>query len=168
MKQTEDPVSEAMPRRPSTAREALIVEALGDLARLMDRLEALAPSLNQARRGLSKANADLADRTVAFEGRMAAISENAKAVVVDHILRRTQEIARRSALDQMRTMQDAVRALFKTEFGPTLSTLDTLLGSLRQLIERMDRPWDPWLMHAATATVSSAATAVGLWLCLHK
>ena len=157
-----------MPRRPSTAREALIVEALGDLARLTDRLEALAPSLDQARRGLSKANADLADRTVAFEGRMAAISENAKAVVVDHILRRTQEIARRSALDQTRTMQEAARALFATEFGATLSTLDTLLGSLRQLIERMDRPWDPWLMHAATVTASSAATGVGLWLCLHK
>ena len=145
-----------------------MVEALGDLARLMDRMEALAPSLDQARRGLLKANADLADRTVAFEGRMAAISENAKAVVVDHILRRTQEIARRSALDQTRTMQEAVRALFNTEFGATLSTLDTLLGPLRQLIERMDRPWDPWLMHVATATVSSAATAIGLWLCLHK
>ena len=34
---------------PSTAREALIAEALGDVARLIDRVEALTPAMDKAR-----------------------------------------------------------------------------------------------------------------------
>ena len=42
--------------RLSTAREALIAEALGDVARLIDRLEALRPAMDQARLVLTQAD----------------------------------------------------------------------------------------------------------------
>ena len=40
---------------PSNAREALLAEALGDLANLLDRIETLAPAIEQARRSLLEA-----------------------------------------------------------------------------------------------------------------
>lgn len=149
--------------RLSTAREALIAEALGDVARLIDRLEALMPAMDQARLVLTQADKDLSSRAVAFENRMMTITENLKTVTVDHVVRRTNEIAYQSKLDQTQAMKEAARALFNTEFG---DTLNGLVGSLRLLIERLDRPWEPWLTHAATAAVSSVSTAVVVWLLL--
>ena len=40
------------------------------------------------------------------------------------------------------------------------------LEALQQLVQRVDRPWEQWLTHAATAVVASAATlasAAYLW-----
>lgn len=157
--------NEANPRSPSTAREALIAEALGDVARLIDRLEALRPAMDQARQMLTKADKDLAARVVAFEDRMVAITEKAKTVTVEHVARRTHEIAHHSKLDQVQAMKEAARALFNTEFG---DTLNGLVRSLQPLIGRLNRPWEPWLTHIATAAVSSASTAVLVWLWLHR
>ena len=51
----------ADPNRPGTAREALIAEAIGDLARLLDRAEALQPAMLESSRALIEARAQLAD-----------------------------------------------------------------------------------------------------------
>lgn len=39
--------------RPSTAKEALIAEALGEVATLIDRVEAVAPVMNSSRQARS-------------------------------------------------------------------------------------------------------------------
>jgi hypothetical protein len=150
---------------PSTAREALMIEALGDMATLMDRVEASTAALDQTRLGLVKANNELAARVTAFESRMAAITENAKTVAVEHIARRTSEIAQRSNRDQAQAMKEAARDLFNTEFG---ATLNGLVMSLRPLIKRFDQPWQSWLVHCATAAVSSALSGLLVWLWLHR
>lgn len=49
--------------RPTTTREALIAEALGDMAQLVDRIEALAPAMDETRRALAQASADLTHHT---------------------------------------------------------------------------------------------------------
>ena len=151
---------------PSTAREALIVEALGEVAALMDRVETLAPALDASRRALVEASAGLAHQVTAFEARMAAITENAKLTAVKHIARRTDEITRSSLDAQTRAMEEAARALFRAEVGPALQRLVMPLQHLTDLAQRGARPWERWATHAATAAVACAATlalAARMW-----
>jgi hypothetical protein len=149
---------------PSTAREALLIEALGDVAALLDRVEAVAPALDASRGALIQASTDLAGQVAAFESRMAAITENAKVQAVRHIARRTDEIARGSAETQTRAMEEAARMLFRTELGPALQRLALPLQHLADLAQRGARPWQHWLTHAATAVGASALTwALAAW-----
>lgn len=147
---------------PSTAREALIVEAIGEVAALIDRLEALAPALDASRHALVQAGEKFAGHVVAFEARMAGISENAKVQAVRYIARRTDEMARSSVDTQTRAMEEAARALLRNELGPSLQRLTV---PLRDLADASARPFERWLTHAATAVVASALTcAVAAWL----
>lgn len=149
--------------QPGTAREALLAEAIGDLARLLDRAEALQPAMLESRQSLVDAHTQLADQLAAFESHLTTLTEKAKVLAVKHILTRTDEAARRSVDAQSRAMADAAQALFKTQIEPALQRL---AWPLQQLVQRVDRPWEQWLTHAATALVASAATlalAAYLW-----
>lgn len=149
----------------STAREAFITEALGEVATLLDRVEAVAPTLDASRLALINAGAELAGQVTAFEGRMAGIAENAKAQAVKRIARRTDEIARASAEAQTRAMEESARLLFRTEVGPALQRVAMPLQHLADLAHRGAHPWQHWLTHAATAVVASGLTwALAVWL----
>ena len=150
-----------MNRPISTAREALLVEALGDMSQLLDRIEALGPTLEEGRKGVLRSSDQLSGQLSGFEARMSAITANAKVQVVNHIVRRTDAIARQTLDEQTRSMEEAARALFRSELEPTLQRL---VVSLRQLIEQASRPWDLWMMHAATALGASVVSwAVAAW-----
>jgi hypothetical protein len=149
--------------RPGTAREALIAEVIGDLARLLDRAEALQPVMLESSQALVEARAQLADQLAAFETHVAALTEKVKVQAVKHILVRTDEAARRSVDTQTRAMAEAAQRLFKAEIDPALQRLAM---PLQRLVQRVDRPWQQWLTHAATAAVASAATwALAAYLC---
>lgn len=140
---------------PSTAREALLVEMIGEMATLLDRLEAVAPLLETNRLALISAGDDLAGQVTSFEGRMNRVTDNAKVHAIKHIARRTDEMARTSMEAQTRAMEAAARALFSNEFGPALQRLALPVHGLAELAHRAARPWDRWLTHAATALVAS-------------
>jgi len=140
---------------PSTTREALIVEALGEAGKLIRQVEALAPRLDESRQALSDAYSGLAVQLTAFEAQVLALSEKAKVQTVKHILARTDEAARRSVDLQARAMADAARVAFGAQLGVTLQRLESVV---RPLIERRERPWEVWLTHAAAAATASAAT----------
>lgn len=149
----------------SSAREALIAETLGEMAALLDRVEAVAPALDASRLALINASTELAGQVTAFESRMAGITENAKMQAVKHIARRTDEITRVSAEAQTRAMEEAARMLFRTEVGPALQRVALPLQHLADLAHRGAHPWQHWLTHAATAAAASAATwALAAWL----
>lgn len=149
----------------SSAREAFIVETLGEVAALLDRVEAVAPALDVSRLALIHASTELADQVTAFERRMAGITENAKVQAVKHIARRTDEIARGAVETQNRVMEESARMLFRTEVGPALQRVAMPLQHLADLAHRGARPWQHWLTHAATAVVASALTwALAAWL----
>ena len=148
---------------PSTAREALIVETLGEVAALIDRVQALAPALDASRLALVSASAELSGQVTAFESRVTASTENAKLQAVKYIARRTDELARNSRDTQTRAMEEAGRALFRSEMGPTLKRL---VMPLKHLADSSAHPWEHWLTHAATAALASALTwalALHLW-----
>lgn len=149
--------------RPSTTREALIVEALGEAAKLIRQVEALAPVLDESRQALADAHSGLAGQLAAFESQVAALTEKAKVQTVKHILARTDEAAKRSIELQARAMADAARVAFGAELG---ATLQRLRSSIQPADGRPGRRWEQWLTHAATAATASAVTwtlAVTLW-----
>lgn len=149
----------------SSAREALIAETLGEMAALLDRVEAVAPALDASRLALISANTELAGQVTAFESRMAGITENAKVQAVKYIARRTDEIARSAVETQTRVMEESARMLFRTEVGPALQRVAMPLQHLADLAYRGARPWQHWLTHAATAVVASALTwTLAAWL----
>ncbi len=140
---------------PSTAREALIVEALGDVALLLDRVESLRSSMDAGRLALASANAQFAERLKAFEVAMASITQHAKVKAVEHIARRTGEVSKISIEAQTRAMSEAARLAFSAQVDAALARLN---ASVQRLVERVDRPWELWLTHAATAVASAVLT----------
>lgn len=149
---------------PSSAREALIAEALGEMATLLERVEAVNPALETSRLALVGASANLARQATAIERHMTALTENAKAQAVQHIARRTEDMARESGQAQIRAMEEAARMLFRTEVGPALQRVAIPLQHLADLAHRGARPWQAWLTHAATAAVTACVTwALATW-----
>lgn len=145
---------------PNTTREMLIVEALGEAARLIRQVEALAPALDRSRQALADAHSGLSGQLAAFETQVLALTEKAKVVAVKHVLTRTEEAARQSADLQSRAMADAARVAFGADLGATLQRLQSLHA-------RPGPRWEPWLTHAAAAATASAATwtlAITLWV----
>ena len=153
-----------------TAREALFAEALGDMAGLVGRVDALLPALQETRQSLIDANAQLSSQLRAFEGRMTAITENAKVVTVEHIAKHTKERTHKTMHVLALEIQEAARTALGTEIRPTLQELLAPLQQLAHLALQRESPWalwERWLIHVATATVASAVswlTAAWLWI----
>jgi cell division septum initiation protein DivIVA len=141
---------------PATAREALIAEAIGEVARLIEAVEALAPMLQESCQELQQANTGLRTELAGFERRIAAIAESAKVQAVKHIVARADEAAGRSIDQQARAMADAARVAFGAELGATMQRLQTML---QPLLEQHRTVWQRWLTHAAAAAAGSATTA---------
>ena len=143
----------------STAREALIVEAIGDVVGLLDRLEALAPILDGSRQAAVEASAELSGALEALEGRMAAVSDTARTQVVQHIVQRTEEAARRAQEVQSSAIAEAAREVFR---GEVERAMQRLAQAMQAASAAKPPVWEAWLTHAATAVTASAAT----WLLL--
>lgn len=147
---------------PSTAREALIVETIGDVARLLDRVEALVPALDTSQQALADAGSGLVRQLEALKGEMATITQTARTEVVRHVVQRIDEAARRAGEAQVRVMADAARALLDHEVE---RALQRVLVETRSKARR-EPAWTPWLTHAATAAVAAAATwMLTVWWC---
>jgi hypothetical protein len=140
---------------PTTAREALIAEALGEVALLLDRVEALTSSMEVGRMALANARAELSAGLNAFETRMESVTDQAQTRAIEHIVRRTGEATRLSIEVQTRAMSEAARQAFTAQLD---STLARLASSVQHLIQRVDRPWELWLTHVATAVASAILT----------
>lgn len=143
-------------------REALLVEALGEAARLIRQVEALVPALDESRRALQHADSGLRDSLAAFEGRMMAVTENAKAQTIRHMAVRADEAIRHTIDQQTQVMVDAARVAFGVELGGALQRLH---AALQPLVERANRSGEKWLTGAAVAVAASAITWVmTIWM----
>lgn len=61
--------------RPTTAKEALIAEALGDMAALIERLETLAPELQASRQALVLSHKELVNEVAIFKAQMTEVPD---------------------------------------------------------------------------------------------
>ncbi len=153
-----------------SAREALFVESLGEMAALVNRVEALMPLLQDTRQSLIEANTQLSRQLSAFEDRTNAVAEHVKVVAVKHIAQRTDEMTRRSIIIQVQEIQEAARAALGTQIRPTLQELIAPLQRLAHLANQREHPWERWQRwaeHVATAAIASFVTlglAAWLWI----
>ncbi|MCU7374861.1 hypothetical protein PEC18_29430 [Paucibacter sp. O1-1] len=146
-----------------SARDALFIEALGEMATVVTRVEALVPLLQDTEQRLIDANTQLSSQLRAFETRTHAIAEHAKVVAVTHIAQRADEMARKSMHMLALDIQEAARTALATQIRPTLQELIAPLNRLAHQGYQRERPWEHWrrwLTHAATATVASTLTLV--------
>ena len=142
---------------PSTAREALIAEAIGELGRLLDRAAALDAAIAESRERLAEAHAQLAEQLA----QVAEVTEHTKVQAVKHILVRTDEAAQRAVFVQARAMHEAAQALFRSEIEPALKQL---AAPLREAVQRLNRRSN-WLVLVTTAVASSGLTwSLAYWL----
>ena len=150
-----------------TVREELMAVAIGQLGELLDRLDTLAPRLDASQLALMVVSSELSEQVTAYEKRMTDITENAKLQAVKHIARRADEVARVTVDTQTRAMEEAARVVFRNEVAPALQRVTLPLQDVAALARKGARPWEGWLLHAATAVLASAiswAMAAWLWL----
>ena len=140
---------------PSSAREALIVEALGEMARLLDRVEALTLSADTTRTALESASAQLNRDLASLSTDILIVTQQAKVGVVEHVLKRVNKATSDAMAAQAQAMASAARLAFSEQADSNLARLNKLLG---QVVHRVDRPWETWMAHVATAVASSLVT----------
>jgi hypothetical protein len=139
---------------PNTAREALIAEAIGEVVRLINRVELLKTAMEEERLALGKATSELDQRLDLFDRGMAIIAEQVKTRAVHHIARRTDELATRSMEAQRQAMREAACAAFTEQIGPVLAQHARAMQQCGLHV----RPWETWLTHAATAVCAAVIT----------
>jgi hypothetical protein len=153
----------------STAREALFIESLGEIAAVVNRVEALVPLLQDTRKSLIDANAQLSNQLREFDVHMHAITEHAKLVAMTHVAKHTHEMTRKSVEMQVVEIHDAARKAMGAEIRPTLQELIAPLHRLAHQASQREsarQRWQRWLAHATTAAVAASVTLilVSAWL----
>jgi hypothetical protein len=143
--------------RSSTAREALVAELIGDLATLLDRVDTVIPSIDDARLKMTAAAHELTAGVAPFKAHMVGIAAETKKASVQHILRCTNEAAAKLLEAQTQAMTVSARAIIDKEVGPPLRQL---ARNLEQVGADTRRRWDTWLIHAATAAASAICSAM--------
>jgi len=141
---------------PATAREALLAELIGDVAQLLDRVDTLMPAMDGSRQKLTEAARTVASAIQPFEAHIYTTANKAAGSAVEHIVRRTNEVAADSLEKQTRSMRDAARAIFRDEVGVALRQLE---AAVKPIVDKAKRPWDTWLTHAAAALIGGASSA---------
>ena len=147
----------------TTAREALIVEVIGDIAKLIDRVEALAPAMNASQKRLADTAIRLDASVEPVAAKMVQAIIGTQNAAVEHVRRCTAEIAAESMRKQRQAMDAAARAIIEREIEPPMRKL---ASALQVLIERTRRPqWETWATYAATGTLPTIlATCLTVYL----
>lgn len=147
---------------PDTAREAFFLEALGGMASLVTRLEAITPAMDASQRALLQASAKFsrqaAEQGAAFDGHIVQFTAKVKEHAVNHIALRADEVTRRTLGLQVQAMEESAKSLFLKEVRPELRQLCEPLVRLHTLVQERWNPWNTWLTHAATAALASLTT----------
>lgn len=138
------------------ARELLLIEAVGDVVKLLDRVETLTCKLDAASAEAQHASDTLRAQAASMDARMAMLAEATKTHVLKHIAQRTDEMTRSAAGQQSRTMEALARTLFETGLRDALLRLGQFIDTR---IAQRDLRGSLWT-HAATAVVAAAATYV--------
>lgn len=144
---------------PSSAREALLVEALGDVAVLLDRIEKLGPVLVSTADAIVQATTKLEAQAASMEARMSTFAAHAQAQAVKHIARRTGELMHSAAETESRSMAAFARALLLTELNPALRSLaQSAQACAENGSKHAASGRTLWWAYAATAAGSSILT----------
>lgn len=151
--------------RPSTAKEALLAEALGEMASLIGRVETLAPELEASRQALVRSHEELVNEVAIFKTQMTQVIGFAKVQTAKHIGQSADDATKKLIAIQTESMQSAGRELFRAEIHPVLRQV---AQQLQELAERQSRHvvtiWTYAGAAIAGCVLSVASAAVWIWL----
>ncbi|RYE79265.1 MAG: hypothetical protein EOO80_06705 [Oxalobacteraceae bacterium] len=138
-------------------REALIVEALGDIAILLERLETIPPALASTTDAVMSAADLLTTRSADAESRLTAFTHHAVTHLAKHLAHRTEELARAAVEVETQALQATGRKIIREELGPPVQRL---VHALNDSAHRRLH-WPSVGLGAVTAIAASAAAWAG-------
>lgn len=148
---------------PRTAREALIAELLGDLDRLLARVEALPAQVEAAERRIAGTITGLNEAGDRFRLAVTAFSEEARSGLAEYAQRKAGEAGTRAADEARAAMIDAAKQAFRSEASDKAAQLASTLVQASREFRRST--WSRLAEHAITACAASALTgALVLWI----
>jgi hypothetical protein len=151
--------------RPSTAKEALLAEALGEMASLVERVETLAPELEASRQALVLSHKELVNEVATFRTQMTQVIGFAKVQTAKQIGQFADEAAKRLIAIQTESMKSAGRELFRAEIDPVVRQV---VQQLQELAERQSHHVMSIWSYAGAAmggcVLSLASAAFWTWL----
>lgn len=141
----------------SDSREVLLAELLGDFVKVLDRIDAVMPALEEVCQKLEHTTDKLANGVRPFQERMVTMALERQDTGIAHITRHVNELARKTLAEQTSAMKESARAIFTEEVTPTLRRL---AQELQQSARRRRRWWDDWVLNLALVAASVAFTAL--------
>jgi hypothetical protein len=146
--------------RLATAREELIAVAVGDLAVVLDRLEALTPLVNQARSGLVDAARELGAKVEPFKHAMHQVAADEQYAALHYMREHVGNTISCYREGEIYALKTAGRQVLEEEVGKSLKKL---IASLQDLVFEAKRK-EVLRTHVITALASSAITSGLLYL----
>ena len=143
--------------RPSDTREVLIAEALGDFVKVLDRIDAVMPTLENSCSRLELTADRLLGNIEPFQKRIVATALETQDRTLGHIAEQANLVARKTVAEQIAAMQESAQRIFKDGVGPSL---ERVAGHLREANLREQPSWKAWLTHAAAAVTAACFTCV--------
>jgi hypothetical protein len=145
-------------------REALIAEALGDIAVLLERLEAIAPALASTSEAVMNAADSLTARSADAESRFTAFTQHAVTHLSKHLANRAEELARTAVEVEAQALQAAGRKILHEELVPPVQRLVRALNDTA----RRRLHWPSVAVGAMTAVLASAVAWPGAFYLLTR
>ena len=144
----------------------MIAELIGDMGKLLHRVDALAPAIDSSGRAMRDTALELAASVERFRVEMGEIALQTRQTSAKNILTCTKEAAAVLLEAQTRAMSVSARAMFDKEVAPPLRGL---ASTLEQLVAQARRPWwEDWVSFAATAVVSASWSAGLVLYLVHR
>ena len=106
--------------RPTTAKESLLAEALGEMASLIERVETLTPKLQESRQALVLSHKELVNEVAIFRIQMTQVIDFTKVKTAKHIGQSADGALKKLIAIQTESMQSAGRELFRAEIHPVM------------------------------------------------
>lgn len=134
----------------TSAREALLVEAIGEVGALLSKVDALVPVLEASCAALAEASAKLEANADATDSRIATLMNASATHAVKHIAHRTEEMARGATEAQSRALEAAAHAMMRNQLTPALQRLGEIANDANRSLR--------WWTYVGTASLASAIT----------
>ncbi|GEM_PF-1012498 len=152
-------------KEPRTAREALFLETLGELDRLITQVDALPKTLVSAEASLTATISALSDAGDKYRLAVTAFSDQAKADLTEFIERKALLALSKTTEEQRAAMQEAARLAFRAEAADKAAELAATLRKCAAELRQAGR--SRLIEHAITALIAATA-ATSLFYLLIK
>jgi hypothetical protein len=120
--------------RSVNAREELAAALIGDAYNLVNRVESLTVTLQEAHRDMREAVWLLDSRIESSKQQVAEAVEQSKTAAIEEVRRKTGEFYGVSVVMQKKAMMEAAREIVSTELRPPVQELAQTLGRLVQRV----------------------------------